>query len=111
LGTKKELATGHEASAQSARNGVEAFAGRRAVPAVPDPDVPPELVLDHLIENSQQSSAAIARELALPESTLSNDRIGRRKLTVDRSFGSPNTSRLIPRCSSADRSGAARYRH
>src|SRR5690606_29740601 len=46
-------------------------------------DAPPEVVLDHLIENSGPASCAIARELDISAATLSNYRTGRRKLTVD----------------------------
>jgi antitoxin component HigA of HigAB toxin-antitoxin module/biotin operon repressor len=49
----------------------------------PIADAPPEMVLDHLIQNSSQTSATIARDLGIAPSTLSNYRIGRRKLTID----------------------------
>jgi antitoxin component HigA of HigAB toxin-antitoxin module len=49
----------------------------------PIADAAPEVVLDHLIENSEQSLSAIARELGMSPATLSNYRTGRRKLTVD----------------------------
>jgi antitoxin component HigA of HigAB toxin-antitoxin module len=49
----------------------------------PIADATPEAVLDHLIENSEYSLSAIARELQMSPATLSNYRSGRRRLTVD----------------------------
>jgi HTH-type transcriptional regulator/antitoxin HigA len=50
----------------------------------PIADAPPEVVLDHLIENADRSPALIARELDMAPSTLSNYRKGRRKLSLER---------------------------
>jgi antitoxin component HigA of HigAB toxin-antitoxin module len=49
----------------------------------PIADAAPEVVLDHLIENSKQTLSAIASELGMSPSTLSNYRTGTRNLTVD----------------------------
>ncbi|MFO7563068.1 MAG: helix-turn-helix domain-containing protein [Enhygromyxa sp.] len=49
----------------------------------PIADAAPEVVLDHLIENCDQTASSIARALGISPGTLSNYRTGRRKLTVD----------------------------
>jgi HTH-type transcriptional regulator/antitoxin HigA len=52
----------------------------------PTPDVPPQRILQHLLNESGKSQAELARELGIPPSTISEVLKGKRSISVENAF-------------------------